>query len=74
MVAELGDLKFIGFGSMKIARIEKNCITLTRWDKDTYQLTPGETLKLSDTIEGREWSDGCVYDGDDYKLELTWKK
>ena len=24
-------------------------------------------------IEGREWSDGCVYDGTEYKLVLTWK-
>ena len=71
--AELGSLNFSGFYDIKIARIEKNCITMTQ-GRDTHLLTLGETLHFSAEIEGREWNDGCVYDGDDYTLELTWKK
>lgn len=69
--ARLGSLDFIGFFNIKIARIEKRCITLTR-GKETFLLTPGQQLQFYAEIEGREWSDGCVYDGDDYKLKLTW--
>lgn len=71
IVAQLGSLDFAGFSSFSIARIEKDCITLTARD-DTYRLAPGDTLRLANEIDGREWSDGCVYDGDDYSLVLTW--
>ena len=70
---ELGRLDFTGFRNIEVARIEKDCITLTQRG-DTYSLKPGENLRFSAEIEGREWSDGCVYDGDDYTLNLTWKK
>lgn len=73
MEAKLGRLSIVGFGDIEVARIEKGCITLTRWG-DTFLLTPGSTLHFSAEIEGREWSDGCVYDGDDYDLELTWRE
>ena len=69
--AQLGKIDMEGFGTFEIARIEKSCITITHWD-ETYLLACGGTLKLSNEIEGREWSDGCVYDGDEYTLELTW--
>lgn len=72
--AELGELCFSGFGSLKIDRIQKNCITLSLYGGETYQLTPGGTVQMSSEIEGREYSDGCVYDGDDYTLRLTWKE
>ena len=36
-------------------------------------LRPDQPLRLYTEIEGDEHSDGCVYDGDDYSLELTWK-
>ena len=70
--AAIGWLDFIGFDDVKIARIEQRAITLTCGNK-TYRLAPGETVNLYAEIEGREWSDGCVYDGDDYQLLLTWK-
>ncbi|MBR3092747.1 MAG: hypothetical protein IKG99_06955 [Bacteroidaceae bacterium] len=70
---KLGRLIFVGFGDIEIARIEKDCITLTQHDK-TYMLAPGCELHFSAEIEGREWSDGCSYDGDDYSLALTWKE
>jgi hypothetical protein len=72
---ELGRLGvFIGFGSLKVERIEKNCITLSYHGSETHLLTPGDTLRFYAEIEGREWSDGCVYDGDDYSLVITWQK
>ncbi len=70
--AVLGTLPFVGFAGVKIARIEQDCITLTRYER-TERLTPGQTVSFYQEIEGREWSDGCVYDGDDYQLLLTWK-
>lgn len=69
---ELGALSFIGFGNVKITSIKKDCITLTRYGK-TFLLKPGEQVSFFAEIEGREWSDGCVYDGTEYKLVLTWK-
>ncbi len=69
---ELGALSFIGFGNIKITSIKKDCITLTRYGK-TFLLKPGEEVGFLAEIEGREWSDGCVYDGTEYKLVLTWK-
>ena len=70
--AELGALKFTAFGDVKITSIEKDCITLTKSGK-TFLLKPGEEVGFLAEIEGREWSDGCVYDGTEYKLVLTWK-
>lgn len=72
--AKLERLPFIGFGDINIARIEKDCITLTDYNGNVKELHPGESLHYSAEIEGREWSDGCVYDGDDYSLELTWEE
>lgn len=72
--AKLDRLPFIGFGDINIARIEKDCITLTDYNGNVKELHPGESLHYSAEIEGREWSDGCVYDGDDYSLELTWEE
>ena len=71
--ATLGSLGFIGFGNVKIARIEQGRITLTRYDS-TELLTPEKNVSFYAEIEGREYSNGCVYDGDDYQLILTWKK
>ena len=71
--AKLESLSFSGFGDIKIVRIEKDCITLTDYYGNVKELHPGETIHYSAEIEGREWSDGCVYDGDDYSLDLTWE-
>jgi len=71
MEAQLGQLDIRGFRDVKIARIEKQLITLSD-SRQTYLLAPDKPLHLSCEIEGREWSDGCVYDGDDYTLDLTW--
>ena len=71
--ARVGErLPFTAFGSYKIARVEAHCVTITEGAR-TYQITPDSGQRFSEEIEGREWSDGCVYDGDDYSLVLTWK-
>ena len=72
MEAKTGRLGvFIGFYDLKVERIEGDKITLTH-DGSTYVLTPGESLRFYAEIEGREWSDGCVYDSDEYSLTITW--
>lgn len=63
---------FMGFGGLRIDRIEKNCITFSDYGT-IYLLTPGDTLYLHHEIEGREWSDGCVYDSEDYYLRIIWE-
>ena len=70
---KLGSLPFIGFMSYKVVRIQKNCITIQTCE-GTKLILPGSEVQYYEEIEGREWSDGCVYDGDDYVLRLTWNK
>ena len=65
----LGD--FIGFYGVKVERIEGDMITLAHRGS-TYVLKPGKSLQFYAEIEGREWSDGCVYDYDNYSLTITW--
>ena len=70
---KLGSLPFSGFLSYKVVRIQKNCITIQTYE-GTKIILPGSEVQYYEEIEGREWSDGCVYDGDDYVLRLTWNK
>jgi hypothetical protein len=69
--AKLGKLGIDGFWNYEMTKITKEAITISFYDK-TFTLTPGQPLNLRQSIEGDERSDGCVYDGDDYSLELTW--
>lgn len=69
--AETGSLGHY-IGGLSIARIERGCITLTRYDR-TEKLTPGKTVSFYQEVEDDESSDGCVYSGTDYQLQLTWK-
>ena len=64
---------FVGFGSLKVVAVKSNLVKL-RFEDKTYELTPGSEMTLWSEIEGREWSDGCVYDSDEYKLTLTWDR
>lgn len=71
--AKLGTLNIDGFWNYEIVKITQNAITISYYN-ETYTLTPDNPLNLPlSTIEGHEYSDGCVYDGDAYSLELTWK-
>ena len=71
--AKLGTLNIDGFWNYEIVKITQNAITISYYN-ETYTLTPDNPLDLPiSVIEGHEYSDGCVYDGDNYSLELTWK-
>ena len=71
--AKLGTLNIDGFWNYEITKITQDTITISFYN-ETYTLTPDNPLNLPlSTIEGHEYSDGCVYDGDAYSLELTWK-
>lgn len=70
--AKLGKLGIAGFRGYEIVKITQEAITISFYN-ETYTLTPENPLNLPiTTIEGHEYSDGCVYDGDVYSLELTW--
>ena len=73
IVAKRGALNITGFWSYEITRIKADCLTIEYYG-DKYEVRPGQPLHLYKEIEGREWSDGCVYDGDDYTLDLSWKE
>lgn len=73
LVAKIGSLDFPGFWSYKITDIKAYSITVASGE-ETWVLRPDEPLLLYEKIEGREYSDGCVYDGDTYSLYLTWVK
>ncbi len=71
IVAKLGRLGIRGFWSYEVTSIKADCITIEFYE-EKYEIHPDKPLHIYNEIEGREWSDGCVYDGDDYSLELTW--
>ena len=71
IVAIRGTLKIDGFWNYEITSIKSDCITIEFYE-EKYEVRPGKPLLLYKEIEGREWSDGCVYDSDEYNLELTW--
>jgi len=60
-----------GFWNYEVTKVCKDSVTITFCDEE-YVLTHDKPLHLYKDIEGREWSDGCVYDGDEYSAELTW--
>ena len=63
---------FTGFGGLRIDRIQRRCITFAFYG-ETKQLTPGQTVHFHSEIEGPEDHDGCVYESEDYYLDITWK-
>ena len=72
-IAALGRLNIDGFFGYEITKIEPSRITIAYYD-EVYYLTPDEPVSMYNEIEGREYSDGCVYDGDEYRLHITWVK
>lgn len=72
--AKIGSFPFfMGFGGLRIDRIEKRCITFSFYN-ETKLLTPGETVYFHTEIDGREDHEGCVYESYDYYLDITWKE
>lgn len=71
-VYKLGDiLQIDGFYGYKITEISDVRIVIEFYE-EKYILTHDEPIHMFSEIEGREWSDGCVYDGDDYSTDVTW--
>lgn len=70
-VAKLGKLDVRGFWNYEIVRITKDLIVISFYERK-YYLTPDQPVHMYTEIEGHEYSDGCVYDGDDYTLDITW--
>lgn len=56
-----------------IEKITDHEIVFSQSGEAPQTLTPGGSLHFSAEIEGREWSDGCVYDGDEYSMTIHWK-
>lgn len=69
--AAVGTIGIDPFGGCEITEVKPKCIYLT-FAGEIKELRPGGSVCLSRTIEGREWSDGCTYDGIDYTLTLIW--
>ena len=69
--AKLGSFPQTGFWDLRIDRMESKFITFF-FKGETKVLTKGATIYFSNEVEGREYSDGCVYDGDDYSIAITW--
>lgn len=70
----VNDEKFAKYQIVDISEDEITIVCKYGYGLDEkYTLTPGKSIVLSYDVEGREWSDGCSYDGDTYILKLTWK-
>lgn len=69
--AKLGKLEISGFWNYEITSIKPDCITIEFYE-EKYEVRPDAPLHIYKEIEGREWSDGCVYDSDEYTLDLKW--
>ena len=69
--AALGPLPVDKFRGYSIMEITSDQLVIACGD-ETHVLTPGETIVISRVIDSREWSDGCIYDGNTYILKITW--
>lgn len=70
-VARLGGLPVDKFRGYRITEIGPERMVIA-CGEELHILRPGETLVLVREVDGREWSDGCVYDGDTYILKIIW--
>ena len=70
--AALGNLPIDKFQGYRIVEIAQDRLVIACGD-ETHILTPGKTIVISREIDGREWADGCVYDGNTYTLKITWQ-
>ena len=71
-VYHLGDiLQMQGFFGHKITEITDDHIVIEFYE-EKYILTRDKPIHMFSEIEGREWSDGCVYDGNDYSIDISW--
>ena len=68
-----GSLDLPGYTcGITIEALEPERIILTTYGSDPRELTPGKSVGYLREVEGREWSDGCVYESDEYSITVTW--
>ncbi|MGM9706723.1 MAG: hypothetical protein ACI3YM_03805 [Prevotella sp.] len=71
-VAKVGPFPQKYFPALCIKEIHEDRIVIAD-EKYERVLTPHECVRFHYSIEGREWSDGCVCDGTDYDVTITWE-
>lgn len=57
---------------LTIESIEPDRIVVSCYGHDIRKLAPGQTVGYLREVEGREYSDGIVYDSDEYSISITW--
>lgn len=71
--AKLGELDLPRYtDGLTIEAIESGRIVVSCYGHDIKQLTPGQTVGYLREVEGREYSDGIVYESDEYSIRITW--
>ena len=72
--AKVGPFPQKYFPLIVIKEIHKDRIIISNGSNGEEKvLTPNGNICFSYEIEGREWSDGCVCDGTEYTLVISWK-
>lgn len=57
---------------LTIEAIEPDRIVVSCYGLDLKHLAPGQTVGYLREVEGREYSDGIVYESDEYTISITW--
>ncbi|MBQ8703273.1 MAG: hypothetical protein IJ524_02730 [Bacteroidales bacterium] len=71
--AKPGELNLPKYTSgITIELLEPDRIILSSYGQRLKTLTPGKTVGFLDEVEGREYSDGIVYESDEYNTKITW--
>ena len=70
--AKVGPFPQTYFSDLVIESVESGKIVITNGTMARRELTPGESVSFFYEREGREWSDGCVCDGDSYEVVIRW--
>ena len=71
-VAKEGPFPQKYFPRLVIKKVSKERIVIADGN-DERVLTPHSRVSFSYEEEGREWSDGCVCDGHEYYVLITWE-
>ena len=71
--AKLGELDLPHYtDGLTIEAIEPGHIIVSCHGYDIRHLSPGQTVGYLREVEGREYSDGIVYESDEYSIKITW--
>ena len=71
--AKVGELDLpVYTAGITIEAIEPDRIVLSCRGHDIRTLAPGHSVGYLREVEGREYSDGIVYESDEYSIRITW--